>query len=52
MYMLIITEFRTNGSWGYNVPVHPGLSFHISQPNNNHVHMCNLHITSKLYYAL
>ena len=52
MYMLIITEFRTNGSWGYNVPVHPGLSFHISQPNDHHVHMCNLHITSKLYYAL
>ena len=43
------TEFQTNGNWGYNVPVHPGLSLHESQPDIYHVNMCNLHTTSKLY---
>ena len=52
MYMLLSTEFHTSGNWGYNVPVHPGLSLHKSQANNYHVNMCNLHSTSKLYYAL
>ena len=45
---VILTEFRTNGNWGYNVPVHPGLSLLKSQPNNCHVNMHNLHATSKL----
>ena len=43
-----LTEFRTNGNWGYNVPVHPGLSLLKSQPNNYQVSMCNLHVPSKL----
>ena len=47
--MLILTEFHTNGSWGYNVPVHPELLLHKSQINDYHVNMCNLHTTSKLY---
>ena len=32
-----LTEFRTNGNWGYNVPVHPGLSLLKSQPDNCHI---------------
>ena len=45
---ITLTEFRSNGNWGYNVPVHPGLSLFKSQPNNCHVSKCNLHTTSKL----
>ena len=46
---LLLIEFRANGNWGYNIPVHLGLSLRKSQSNNYHV---NLHSTSKLYYAL
>ena len=52
MYMSLcvtLTEFRANGNWGYNVPVHPGLSLLKSQPKNCHVSMCDLHTTSKLH---
>ena len=45
---LKLTEFRANGNWGDNVPVHPRLSLLKSQPNNCQVSMCNLHFTSKL----
>ena len=45
---LILTEFRSNGDWGYNVPVHSGLSFLKSQPDNCHISKCNSHTTSKL----
>ena len=45
----MLTEFRANGNWGYNVPVHPGLSLHQSQPSNYHAYV-NLHITGKLWY--
>ena len=45
---ITLTEFRSNGNWGYNVPVHLGLSLLKSQPDNCHVGKCNLHTTSKL----
>ena len=47
LYITLI-EFRTNGNWGHNVPVHPGLSLLKSQPDNCQVSTCNLHTTSKL----
>ena len=37
-----LTEFRTNGNWGYDVPVHPGLSPLKSQPDNCHVSSTNI----------
>ena len=43
---MLYTEFRTNGNWGYNVPVHPGLSLDKSQADNYHVNMCDMHTTS------
>ena len=43
---MLYTEFRTNGNWGYNVPVHPGLSLHKSQADNYYVNMCDMHTTS------
>ena len=46
----MLTEFRANGNWGYNVPVHPGLSLGQSQPSNHHAYV-NLHITGMLWYT-
>ena len=43
-FIIIFTEFRNNGNWGYIVSVHPGQSLH-----NYQVNMCNLHTTGKLY---
>ena len=43
MYMLMFSEFRTNGNWEYNVAVHPGLSLDKAQ-----LIKYNLHTTSKL----
>ena len=50
LYYKMLTEFRANGNWGYNVPVHPGLSLHQSQPSNYHAYV-NLYITGKLWYT-
>ena len=47
-FMCNLTEFRTNGNWGYDVPIHPGLSLLKSQPDSCHVSKHNLHTTSKL----
>lgn len=44
--MLLLLEFLTNGNWGYNVPVHPGLPLHKSQADNYHVNMCDMDTTS------
>ena len=43
---VILTEFRTNGNWECNVPVHPRLSLHKSQPDYFHVNIHDLHTTS------
>ena len=43
-----LTEFRSNGNWVCNIPVHPGLSLLKSQPGNCHISKYNLHTTSKL----
>ena len=50
MYHVMLTEFRRSGNWGCNVPVHPELSLHKSQPNRYHANMYNLNTTSKLLY--
>ena len=46
--MLMLTEFYTIGNWGCNVPTHPGLPPHQSQPNECYANMCNLHNISML----
>ena len=43
--MLMLTEFYTNGNWGCNVPTHPGLPPHQSQPNEIAMLTCVIYIT-------
>ena len=43
---VILTEFRSNGNWECNVPVHPRLLLHKSQPDYCHVNKHDLHTTS------
>ena len=42
----INTEFRSNGNWECNVPVHPKLSLHKSQPDHYLINKYDLHTTS------
>ena len=43
---VILTEFRSNGNWECNVPVHPRLSLHKSQPDYSLVNKHDLHTKS------
>ena len=43
---VILTEFRSNGNWECNVPVHPRLSHHKSQADYYHVNKHDLHTKS------
>ena len=43
---VIFTEFRSNGNWECNVPVHPRLLFHKSQADYCHVNKHDLHTKS------
>ena len=45
---VMLTEFRTNGNWISNVPVHPGLLLHNSQPDCWDVSKCSLPSASEL----
>ena len=47
----ILIEFHTNGNWGYNVPVHPKLSFHKFPIDDCQVIKNNLHASSKLQHV-
>ena len=40
----MLTEFRLNGNWRYDVQVNSGLSLHKLQP---HFNTCNLQSNSK-----